>query len=94
MGSASITVDTVATVVAGAAANPRARWSGSLRITNGSATIYLGGPGVTPSSGFQIAANTTWPAPSQPPVPLFSSDQIWAVTASGTPVVQAFLTGG
>jgi hypothetical protein len=89
-----ITVGTTPVQLAGAGAHPAARWSGSLRITNGTTAIYLGGPNVTPSNGFQVAANATWPPAGSLPAPLFPGDQVWACTASSTSTVQAFQTGG
>lgn len=62
--------------------------SGYFQIANGTgATIYLGGPNVTSSNGYSIAANGTlngwvWP-----------SDTIYCVTSSGTSAVNVLVTG-
>jgi hypothetical protein len=47
----------------------------------GATTVYIGGPGVTPSTGYPLMASD---APLQP---LPVNDAIWGVTASGSSTI-------
>lgn len=63
--------------------------SGECYITNGAATIYLGGSAnVTTGNGFPVL-----PTANAPVIHLFPGDRLWACTASGTSTVYVTQTG-
>jgi len=84
--SAQFTVTAAAQPLIMAPPGPQPGPVGWWYITNGAAVIYLGGPGVTVSSGAAVAASATlsgflWPG-----------DVIWAVSA-GSSTVGVLRTG-
>jgi hypothetical protein len=84
-----IVVGTTPVLLASSAAAADMYPSGECYITNGVTPIYLGGSAnVNTSNGFPVGASA-----SAPPIHLYPSDQVWAVTASGTSTVYVTQTG-
>jgi len=88
-GSAQYTAGTAPVLVAAAAARMTAGPAGWFYLTNGTgATIYAGGPGVSSSNAPAVATSGSLSGY------LFSGDQVYVVTDSGTSVVSVLQTGG
>ncbi|MBO0880945.1 MAG: hypothetical protein J2P17_11500, partial [Mycobacterium sp.] len=58
-------------------------------LVNSSAAAYIGGPGVTASTGFPVAANTPVRVPTTGAEPL----ALYAITSSGTATVSYIFPG-
>jgi hypothetical protein len=81
-----ITVTTTPQLIAAAfGAAPAWQQAGALSITAIAGTIYLGGGGVSGTTGAGVTAPLR--------VPLFPGDQVYAVTASGTATITVLQTG-
>jgi hypothetical protein len=88
-GSGQIPCGTVATLIAGAPFMSYAGAVGAFTAVNGTgATLFIGGPTVTSANGFAVPASGTLPTQL-----LYSGDQIFGITASGTTTVSMFQTG-
>jgi hypothetical protein len=88
-GSAQWTIGTVPTLIMSAPADIARGPAGWFFVTNGSGgAVYLGGGTATSASnGAAVAASSTLTGY------LFPSDNIYAVTASGTSVMGVLITG-
>ena len=80
---ARVTVNTTATLIASeAAAGPNV--TPTLIKNPGASAVYLGGSGVTAAAGFELAAGEV--------VAIDLSEDMYAITASGTQVVHVLST--
>jgi hypothetical protein len=87
-GSGQVPCGTTATLIAGAPFMSSMGAVGAFTAVNGTgATLYVGGPLVTSANGFPVAASGTLSSF------LFTGDQVFGVTASGTTTVSMFQTG-
>lgn len=86
-GSQQFTVTTTPQVIAAAPAGTTIMPVGWFYLANGAAAIYLGGSGVSATTGALVAINGTFTGF------LFPGDQIWAYCAT-TSTVTILQTGG
>jgi hypothetical protein len=80
-------VGTVATIVAGAGANPGAGLCGWFTAAVGGTTVSFGGPGVTTATGYPVASGGTLTGF------LFPGDSVTAIGASSAATVTVLQTG-
>jgi hypothetical protein len=85
---ASVTVADTATSLLGDVEDSQGNHQRSILLSEPSATIYVGGPGVTDEDyGYKLESG------GELPIDLFSGDVLYGVVASGTATVRVLHTG-
>lgn len=85
-GGGQFVITTTPTVIASSPPLASHHLTGSFTITSATGTVYLGGPNVSATNGAAVSA-----VPFT--APLFSGDQVYAVTGSGVVVITVLPTG-